>query len=180
MTVDECYLLGYIIKAHGLKGEVQVAIDADSPEAYQDLESVFVQQGQQLVPFFIESMSLKGNRAIVALEEVLTVEEANALKGAKLYLPLAVLPELPDDEFYLHELAGYSVIDAATSQTVGKVVNLIESGPQLILVLENEDDQEILLPYQEELLVALNKSATSISLKIPEGLLDIYTSEDEN
>ena len=52
MTVDECYLLGYIIKAHGLKGEVQVAIDADSPEAYQDLESVFVQQGQQLVPFF--------------------------------------------------------------------------------------------------------------------------------
>lgn len=180
MTVDECYLLGYIIKAHGLRGEVQVAIDADSPEAYQNLESVFVQQGQQLVPFFIESISLKGNRAIVALEEVLTVDDANALKGAKLYLPLDVLPELPSDEFYLHELEGFTIKDAASNSAVGKVVNLIESGPQLILVVVNDQEQEILLPYQESLLVEFNKAKAEITLNIPEGLLDIYTSEDED
>ena len=57
MHVDDCYQLGYIVKPHGLKGEVQIFIDSDDPQAYQNLELVFVQQGQQLVPFFIESIS---------------------------------------------------------------------------------------------------------------------------
>ena len=87
-----------------LKGEVQIFIDSDNPQAYQNLESVFVQQGQQLVPFFIESISIRSDKAIVAFEDIRRIEEASPLKGLKLFLPLTVLPELKEDEFYLHEL----------------------------------------------------------------------------
>ena len=82
MQVDDCYQLGYVIKPHGLNGELQFLLDVDSPQEYSALESVFVLQGQQLVPFFIESIAVRGNKAIVALEEVESVDEARALKGA--------------------------------------------------------------------------------------------------
>ena len=35
MNIDDCYQLGYIIKPHGLKGELQLLLDVDSPEDYQ-------------------------------------------------------------------------------------------------------------------------------------------------
>jgi len=40
MTIDDCYQLGYIVKTHGLKGEVQIYLDVDAPSDYRNLESV--------------------------------------------------------------------------------------------------------------------------------------------
>ena len=79
MTVEDCYQLGYITKPHGLKGEVQVLLDVDYPQEYKTLESVFVQQGQQLVPFFISAISLNGDRAIISFEDTDTLDLAKAL-----------------------------------------------------------------------------------------------------
>lgn len=64
MNIDDCYQLGYIIKPHGLKGELQLLLDVDSPEDYQNLESVFVRQGQQLVPFLL-SISMSGLKRLL-------------------------------------------------------------------------------------------------------------------
>jgi 16S rRNA processing protein RimM len=180
MHVDDCYQLGYIVKPHGLKGEVQVLIDSDDPQAYQNLESVFVQQGQQLVPFFIESISLKSQKAIVAFEDIHRVEEAAPLKGKKLFLPLAILPELEGDEFYLHELVGFQVVDASNDQGLGEIKNVLEMGPQLTLVIEHLSGKELLLPYSEELKVKLDKEHGILHLAVAVGLVDLYLAEHEN
>jgi len=180
MHVDDCYQLGYIIKPHGLQGEVQVLIDSDNPQAYQNLESVFVQQGQQLVPFFIESISIKSQKAIVAFEDIHNIEEATPLKGMKLFLPLAALPELGGDEFYLHELLGFQVMNAAEESALGEIKNVLEMGPQLTLVVEHISGKELLLPYNEELKVKLDKERGILHLAVADGLVDLYLAEDEN
>lgn len=180
MHIDDCYQLGYIIKPHGLKGEVQVFIDSDDPSAYRNLESVFVQQGQQLVPFFIESISLNAQRAIVAFEDIHAIEQATPLKGLKLFLPLAALPELDDEEFYLHELIGFQVSDATSEQELGKILNVLEMGPQLTLVVQHVSGKELLIPYTEELKVRLDKPNQVLSLRVAEGLVDLYLQDDEN
>jgi len=180
MHIDDCYQLGYIIKPHGLKGEVQVFIDSDDPQAYQNLESVFVQQGQQLVPFFIESISLKSERGIVAFEDIRSIEQATPLKGLKLFLPLSLLPELDGQEFYLHDLIGFHVFDALSEDRLGEIHNVLEMGPQLTLVLQHESGKELLVPYTEELKVSLDKEKQMLKLKVAEGLVDLYLKEDED
>lgn len=180
MHVDDCYQLGYIVKPHGLKGEVQIFIDSDNPQAYQNLESVFVQQGQQLVPFFIESISLRSDKAIVAFEDIHRIEEASPLKGLKLFLPLTVLPELKEDEFYLHELEGYQVIDAYTKAVLGKIQNVVEMGPQLTLVLEHESGKELLLPYNEEVRREFDKQNQTLTIQVADGLVDLYLGDNED
>lgn len=177
MNIDDCYQLGYIIKPHGLKGELQVLLDVDSPEAYQNLESVFVRQGQQLVPFFIEYINVKSGKAILAFDEVQEFEQAKALKGSELYLPLASLPEPEEGEFYLYEIEGFQLVDQ-NGVAIGQIRNAIESGPQLILVVENKDGVEILLPYTEALLIKLDRETKQLHLQVAEGLIDVYTNPE--
>ncbi len=181
MTIDDCYQLGFIVKTHGLKGEVQIFLDVDAPNEYRNLESVFVLQGQQLVPFFIESMSnLNGAKVIVAFEDVDTLEQAQALRGRELYLPIDALPKLTGNEFYLHEIIGFDLKDTHTDTVLGKIDNVIESGPQLLFSVLTSEGKEILIPYTESLLAALDRATKLISLSVPEGLVDVYLEEDEN
>lgn len=177
MTVDDCYQLGYVIKPHGLRGEIQIFLDVDTPSDYETLESVFVQQGQQLIPFFIESIAVRGEKAIVAFEDIGSIDDSKGLKGLSLFLPLNNLPELEGDDFYYHELVGFSLKDLE-GQVIGEVKSVLEAGAQELLSVAHESGKEILIPLTDELIEKLDKEAKLLVMKIPEGLLDVYLNEE--
>jgi small subunit ribosomal protein S16 len=105
MNIDACYQLGYIVRTHGVKGQVVAFFDVDYPEDYEELESVFLQISGKLVPFFIESLDLQPDgRILLKLEDVDSIVEAEKLKSVPLYLPLNTLPELGEDQFYFHDV----------------------------------------------------------------------------
>lgn len=180
MHIDDCYQLGFIIKPHGLNGELSVRFDVDDPSKYSKLESVFVQQGQQLVPFFIESIKITPAKVILAFDEVQSVEEAQALKGQSLFLPLDELEETGGSDFYIHEIQDFQLLDQHEN-TVGRIENAIETGPQLILVLKDDQNREVLVPYNKELFIGLDKEKKTLQVEVADGLLDLYqggTDED--
>lgn len=172
MNTDECFQLGYVIKKHGLKGEVNIFLDVDAPEAYKDLESVFVELNDKLVPFFIESLSLKGNKAIARFEDVNTADKADDLKGKKLYLPLAALPDLGEGQFYYHQVISYDVIDVSAG-SIGKLKDVYMSSHQDLLAIDHSG-KEILVPVNDEIIIGVDHSAQVLKVDLPEGLLDIY------
>ena len=90
MNIDECYCLGRITKPWGVKGQLVLFLDVDTPEEYLELDSAFVEVKGQLVPHFFHIDQLNGNKAVATFEE-LTPEQANALVGHELYLPLSLL-----------------------------------------------------------------------------------------
>lgn len=179
MHLDDCYQLGYIIKPHGLKGELKLFIDADAPENYQKLESFFVLKEHQMVPFFIEYISIKGNTAICALEDIISLEDAGVLKGLPIYLPLALLPELPESEFYLHDLKDCELYNHE-NEFIGQVKDLLEVGPQILLTVHDKEARELLIPYNKELLKSFDKKEKKLQLEIPDGLIDIYKEDHED
>ena len=177
MTVDDCYQLGYVIKPHGIRGEVQIFLDVDDPKEYETLESVFALQGQNLVPFFIESIAVRGDKAIVAFEEVETIDAAKVMKGQSLYLPLSELPDLPNQGYYYHELVGLELIDA-NSGPVGKIEQVMDAGSQMLIQVTHASGKEILVPLIDELIEGINREGGSLSMRVPEGLLDVYLKEE--
>src|SRR5690349_16723000 len=100
MEISDCFKIGYVLKPHGLKGEVTVALDADLPDDFDTLETVFLQEGHSLVPYFIECASLKGDKAFVKFEEVDTHEAAKSIAKRSMFLPKSQRPKSGRGEFY--------------------------------------------------------------------------------
>lgn len=174
LKVDACFNLGYIIGTYGLAGEVRMFLDTDQPENYQNLESVFLlRKGEKsLIPFFIQSLKLKGDKAVVKFEEVLSKESARQLIGSELYLPLDLLPPVEGDDFYYHELVNWKVNDRNLGD-LGIVGSVNHQLPQTLLVMEYKN-HEVLIPFTDEIVLGIDREGQKVLVSLPDGLLDVY------
>ncbi|WP_029034058.1 ribosome maturation factor RimM [Salinimicrobium terrae] len=173
MTKEECFYLGRIVSKFSFKGEVLIKLDTDEPESYLEMESVFVEYDNNLVPFFIERSSLqKSNLLRAKFEEVDTEEDADDLMKCDLYLPLNLLPELNEDQFYFHEIVGFTVEDENYG-TVGTLTGVNDTTTQALFEIE-KDGRQILIPMNDQFLVKVDKKNKVIYVKTPEGLIDLY------
>ena len=172
MESDACYQLGHVIKTHGLKGEVSILLDVDSPQNYKELESVFIEINKKLVPFFVDSLKIKKNVATVRFEDIITIEDANSILGHNLYLPLDQLPPSQGNHFYFHEIINYRIHDEELG-VLGKIAS-VYTHPSQDLIAMIYKDTEILIPVSEEIVKSLDRKKKVLYVDLPRGLLNIY------
>lgn len=173
MLKKDCFYLGKIVKKYSFKGELLIKLDTDEPEIYEDLESVFIDLRNNLVPFFIESSQFHKSELLrVKFEDVDTEEDADALIKCDLYLPLEFLPKLDDDKFYFHEIIGFTVDDVNFGK-VGIVKSVNDSTAQALFEIDR-DGIEILIPMNDAFIKKVDKKKKLIIVDTPEGLIDLY------
>ena len=173
MRKEDCFYLGRIVKKHSFKGEVVIKLDTDEPELYRNMESVFVDLGNNLVPFFIEKSSLsKGTMLRVKFEDVNTEDDADSIVRSGIYLPLNLLPKLEGNKFYFHEVIGFKVIDKNHGE-VGVIVNINDAAAQPLFEIER-DDTEIFIPLIDDFIKKVDRENKEVQVETPEGLIDLY------
>jgi 16S rRNA processing protein RimM len=178
VTKDDCYQVGHITKTHGVSGELVLFLDVDSASEYADLDSVLLEVKGELVPYFIESIAIvKGSRAIIAFEDIDTIEQAERLINCGAFLPLENLEPITDEtRFYFHEIVGYQVVDAAEGE-LGIVRGVYAMNAQDLIAMDYQD-KEILIPINSEIVRTVDRANKKINVALPEGLLAIYMEED--
>ncbi len=171
MTTDQCYCLGRVSKPWGVKGKMVLFLDVDTPEDYLELDSAFVEIKGQLVPHFFHVDQMNGNRAVVTFEE-LTPEQAHALAGHELYLPLDLLPKLDGNRFYFHEVVGFHVVDSVHGD-IGTIAQVVEYPAQpLFQVMKN--GTEILIPVIDQVIDRVDRVLKTVFITAPNGLIELY------
>lgn len=173
MLKKDCFYVGKIVKKYSFKGELLIKLDTDEPEIYEDMESVFVELRNNLVPFFIESSQLHKSELLrIKFEDVDTEQDADALLKSDIYLPLEFLPKLEGNKFYFHEIIGFTVEDVNFG-TVGIVKSVNDSTAQALFEIDR-DGIEILIPLNDAFIKKVDKDAKLIVVDTPEGLIDLY------
>ncbi len=173
MQKENCFYLGKIVRKYSFKGELLVKLDTDEPELFIEMESVFVEQRKNLIPFFIEESSLHKSELLrVRFEDVKNEEDANALIGAHLYLPLEFLPKLSGNKFYYHEIIGFTAEDKSFGK-IGKITGVNDSTSQALFEIDREGTQ-ILVPIIDHFIKKVDRENESILLEVPEGLIEMY------
>ena len=170
MDLASSYKIGLVLKPHGLKGEVTISLDADAPDDVAELESLFIEQDKRLVPYFIESISVRDTKAFVKFEDVDTPEDAKAISKRALYLPKSSRPKSGRGEFYDDEIVGFEVSDEALGD-LGKVTSVVDAGANKLLVVLGA--REVLIPINGPFITSVNKSKKKINVDLPDGFLDI-------
>ena len=171
MTKEECYQLGKITKPFGFKGQVVMFLDVDCPDDYAELDSAFIEIKGNLVPYFFKIENINGNKAVATFEE-LKPEEAQALVGHEMYLPLDMLPKLTGNQFYFHEVVGFRVIDEEHGD-IGVIQSIIEYPAQPLFQID-KDGTEILIPVIDPIIKNVNRTLKTITINAPTGLIDLY------
>lgn len=176
MDKKDCFYLGKIVKKYSFKGELLIKLDTDEPESYANLESVFIDLRNTLIPFFIESSQLHKSELLrVKFEDIDTEADADSLIKSELYLPLEFLPKLEGDKFYFHEIIGYEVEDVHFGK-VGIIKGVNDSTSQSLFEIER-DGIEILIPMNDHFIKKVDKINKKIIVDTPEGLIDLYLEE---
>lgn len=171
MNIDTCYKIGFIMKPHGLKGQVTIALDPEAPEDFSSIETVFVEVRERLLPYFIEAISLKGSKAFLKLEEVNTPEEALHISKSALYLPKTARPKSARGAFYDDEVIGFEVTDSETG-LLGRITEVMQAGPNKLLSVDYQG-KEVLIPLNSPFITSVNKAKKRIIVTLPDGFLDM-------
>lgn len=168
----DCFNLGHIARSKGFKGELSLFLDVDQPENYRDLERILVDLNGVLTPFFIDHLQLKNDGyADIKVEGVESKEDSVRLSGKQVYLPLTDLPPLPDDEYYLHDLEGMTVLDEQHGN-LGKVTNVLDYSNNPLLEV-NDGRREVLIPINDLFVQSVDKTKKEIFVDLPDGLIDM-------
>jgi 16S rRNA processing protein RimM len=172
MKKEDLFELGYNGKTVGNKGEVNLHLDTDQPEYYQKMTNLFVEIKGTLIPYSVEHIKIKGQKATVKYKDIDTKDVAELLQSSKVFLPLDFLPKLKGNQFYFHEVIGFKVVDKIHGE-IGIVDQVIDHSIQAIFSIL-KDGQEILIPITDEILKKLDRKNKIIEIEAPEGLIDIY------
>lgn len=173
MQKDDCFYLGKIVSKHSFKGEVLIKLDTDEPEAYENMESVLVLLGGNLIPFFIKKSQLHRSALLrVRFAEVANEADADRIMGSEVYLPLTFLPKLTGNKFYYHEVIGFSLQDSVHGD-IGVIQSINDTTAQALFEVV-KGDKQLLIPVNDHIITRVDRETKTIFVTTPEGLVALY------
>jgi 16S rRNA processing protein RimM len=162
-------------KPHGIRGEVTVQVLTDAPADRFVPGTDFVVEPASAGPLTVESARWNKDILLLAFEGIETRNQAETLRGAKLFIETEELDEDDDEGWYEHELVGLEA--RVGSRVVGKVAALHTMPVQDLLVVEDADGKEILVPFVEQIVPEVNVAGGFILLTPPDGLFEINSDD---
>ena len=165
-------VVGTIARAHGNRGQVIVNPETDFPdERFQAGAEVFVERAGTVQPMRVVAMRMHRDRPVIAFDGVATMNDAEALAGLELRVPVERLAALPQDTFYHHYLVGCRV-ETRGGADVGMVRRVDgAAGGSRLIVQGHRGDVEI--PLVAGICTAIDVTGKRIVIDPPEGLLDL-------
>ncbi len=181
--------VGQVVRAHGIRGEVLVAVRTDEPGVRFAPGSVLPTEPPERGPLTVAAARWHSGRLIVAFEGVGDRTAAEGLRGTLLILDSAQITSLSDpDEFYDHELIGLGVV-TAVGDPVGVVADVLHHGQDLLVVRREgapgqvapgqvapgsrgREAAEALVPFVSAIVTDVDVAAGRLVIDPPPGLLD--------
>jgi len=140
-------LVGRVAGAFGVRGEVRLTSFTAEPEALLDYKALKREDGSPALTL-TSGRPAKGG-LVVRAAEVETREQAEAMRGLKLYIDRDALPEPEEDEFYVTDLIG---LDAVTpeGELLGRIRNVQDFGAGDLLEIQPAEGASWYLPFTRE------------------------------
>jgi 16S rRNA processing protein RimM len=169
---NECAVVGRVARAHGNRGEVIVNPETDFiDDRFAVGSELFARRAAGIERLRVTAMRVHQGRPIIALEGVVTMNDAEAMAGVELRVPVAELEELPEGMFYRHDLVGCRV-ETTTGDEVGEVTG-VEGDVGISRLVINGPGGEVLIPLVQAICVVIDIAARRIVVDPPAGLLDV-------
>lgn len=166
-------VVGKIVGAHGIRGELKVEVMTQDPHRFQWLDRVYLGlEDEEPVPWALEGYRLHKGRALLQLNDCRDRTTAETLQGLFVQVPLEEAISLQDGEYFEYQIIGLEAW-AVTGERMGKVVEIIFTGANDVYVVHGPapDRREILIPVIEGVVLEIDLDEGQVTVELPEGLI---------
>jgi 16S rRNA processing protein RimM len=162
--------VGLVTTVHGIRGELVVQPLTDDPDRLAAGATVLLEApGVPASPRRVLGSRSHKDRLLILLEGVPDRTAAEALRGGRLCVREADLPELPPGRVWLHELPGMTVVSEA-GEGLGAVHEVLETGGDRRVLVVRGPRGEALVPFVEQFVLAIDRAARRVTVRLLEGL----------
>jgi len=158
--------VGKVTNVHGLMGEVKVQPWADSPDFLCQFKTLYVDDAHW--PIQVERARVHKNMVIMKFEGPSDVPSALSLRNAILYIDRADV-DLPEGTFFLADIHGLEVRDAATGEVLGKIADVLTLPANNVYVVKG-GAREMMFPAVPQFIAETNIAGGFIRVNMMEGL----------
>ena len=164
--------VGVISSTHGVRGEVKVYPTTDDPERFLDLEEVILDTGRERLPLKIENVKFFKNMVILKFKGYDNINDIEKYKGRDLYITRDQAVELEEDEYFIADLIGMSVV-AEDGTVLGSLADVVPTGANDVYVVRTENGKELLIPAIKECILNVDVEERAMRIHVMDGLLDL-------
>jgi 16S rRNA processing protein RimM len=171
MKWDDMALVGWISRAHGIRGQVIVNPETDFlEERFQPGAELFVERNGQMEALTVTTARFHRDRPVIGIAGVETMNDADVLSGLELRVPVDRLTPLPAGTFYRHDLIGCRV-ETRDGRRVGLVrdVEGTMGGSRLVI---DGGSGDVLVPLVDAICTLVDPAAKRIVIDPPDGLIE--------
>lgn len=164
-----CTWVGSITGNYGVKGQLKIVLDKD----IKNLEKgtwLFLEIQKKPVPFFIEETLGQDKSYVVKLKGIDTPEQGREYFNLSVGVQENNLVEPKTND--LLQLIDYKIIDANSKREIGLIEDIYDNSAHLLAKV-NYQENELLIPLHNELVIDINEREKEITLQLPEGLIDL-------
>lgn len=166
----ENYLeIGKITSVHGLSGDVKVEPWCDSPEALCAHKTLYFSKGEKKVK--VKKARVQKNMAIIKLEGINTVEEAQSLRNKILYVDRKSL-NLPENTYFIADLIGMEVLDFDTGKSYGVITDVTQTGANDVYHIKSQDEKMYYIPAIADVVKSTDIETGIMKITPLRGLFD--------
>ena len=171
-----------VLKSNGTDGELVMSFREIAPEDINLKEPVFIIFDGLPVPFYIESLTKRGNsKALVRLTDICSMEDVEEIAGKAVYIEEDQLPEMSIEEDGFAALVGWTLLAPASSFTseeadedelyeVGEITDFLDIPKNPCIEVETENGA-VMIPLHEDFILSVDPEYQEIIMQIPAGLI---------
>ena len=160
-------LIGKVRRPHGVDGELIVDAYSEDPQRFEPGNQVYL--GEEHLPQVIHSRRSHDKALLITFKGIDDPDAAGNLRNQLVYIHRENLPSLPEGKYYHFDLIGLNVFDTS-GNSIGKLVEVLETGANDVYVVKNDQGEETLLPAITQVIIEVNLADGCMVVDPPEWL----------
>lgn len=167
-STDDRIPVGYVRRAHGIKGDVVVRSLSDFPDRFAPGAELTTNESPPRT-LVVERATDHRDGVLIHFRGIEGRTEAEHLQGVTVAIRRAERRELEDDEYWPEDLEGMVAI-TPDGEHLGTVVGVVLAGAQDRLVVRDGNGNDVEVPFVNPIVSAVHPSGGHVVIDAPAGL----------
>jgi 16S rRNA processing protein RimM len=175
--MNEYLIIGKLIGAHGVRGEVKVFPITDDVRRFRSLKKCYLmdEKEKMIREMEISSSRIINDRVLLTFSSIIDRDEAAKLNGLFIAVNRLDARKLEPGRYFISDMIGCRIIDDSETE-IGVIFDVVQTGANDVIAVKRSGKPDLYIPYLNNVVTDVDVFSKIVKVRLPDGLLEVYES----